>query len=69
MVDVTKDSQSVEVANAYESVMTCLTRITPNLVPRGILVIDDYEAWSGWRAVNEFFDGKENESLLSGDDK
>jgi asparagine synthase (glutamine-hydrolysing) len=39
----------------YESVMTCLTRIDPVLVPGGVMVIDDYDAWSGCRtAVDEF---------------
>jgi hypothetical protein len=43
----------------YDSVMTCLERITPRLVRRGVLVIDDYSAWSGCkRAVDEYFDGK-----------
>jgi asparagine synthase (glutamine-hydrolysing) len=39
----------------YRSVMTCLRRIEPNLVPGGTLVIDDYRAWSGCkRAVDEY---------------
>jgi hypothetical protein len=39
----------------YDSVMTCLTRIGPALVPGGVMVIDDYDAWSGCRqAVDEF---------------
>jgi len=43
----------------YESVMTCLERITPHLVPGGVLVIDDYDAWSGCRqAVDEYFADK-----------
>jgi len=41
--------------------MVCLTRIEPFLVKNGVLVIDDYYAWSGCRsAVDEyFFDKKE----------
>jgi hypothetical protein len=40
----------------YESVMLCLERITPHLVPGGTLVIDDYRDWSDCkRAVDEFF--------------
>lgn len=40
----------------YESVMTCLERIEPWLVPGGRFIIDDYDAWSGARtAVDEFF--------------
>jgi asparagine synthase (glutamine-hydrolysing) len=43
----------------HRSVMTCLTRIEPNLVPGGVLVIDDYYAWSGCkRAVDEYFSDK-----------
>jgi hypothetical protein len=46
----------------YDSVMLCLDRIVPQLVSGGILVIDDYDAWSGCRqAVDDFF-------LNSGDD-
>jgi asparagine synthase (glutamine-hydrolysing) len=41
----------------YESVRTCLERIGPRLVPGGVMVIDDYDAWSGCRtAVDEFLD-------------
>ena len=40
----------------YDSVMVCLERIVPHLVQGGILVIDDYESWSGCRqAVDDFF--------------
>lgn len=40
----------------YDSVMTCLERIVPNLQVGGRLIIDDYESWSGCRrAVDEFF--------------
>jgi hypothetical protein len=43
----------------YRSVMTCLERIAPNIVPGGIMVIDDYEHWSGCRkAVDEYFAGR-----------
>jgi asparagine synthase (glutamine-hydrolysing) len=39
--------------------MTCLVRITPRLIPGGVLVIDDYDAWSGCRrAVDEYFADK-----------
>ena len=45
----------------YESVMTSLTRIEPHLAPQGLLVIDDYYAWSGCRkAVDEYFRDKQN---------
>lgn len=40
----------------YESVKTCLERIVPHLLIGGVLVIDDYFAWSGCRkAIDEFF--------------
>jgi len=43
----------------YESVMTCLQRIEPRLTSGGVLVIDDYDAWSGCRkAVDEYFSDK-----------
>lgn len=43
----------------YESVMTCLARIAPRLIPGGVLIIDDYDCWSGCRkAVDEYFSDK-----------
>ena len=43
----------------YESVQTCLQRIEPRLTSGGVLVIDDYDAWSGCRkAVDEYFSDK-----------
>jgi asparagine synthase (glutamine-hydrolysing) len=40
----------------YESVIICLQRIEPYLVKGGILVVDDYDRWSGCRkAVDEYF--------------
>jgi asparagine synthase (glutamine-hydrolysing) len=40
----------------YDSVSCCLSRIEPWLVPGGMLIIDDYQAWSGCRrAVDEYF--------------
>jgi hypothetical protein len=45
----------------YESVMICLERIVPHLVTGGILIIDDYEAWSGCRkAVDAYFADKQD---------
>jgi hypothetical protein len=39
----------------YESVKVCLERLWPALSPGGVVVIDDYDAWSGCRtAVDEF---------------
>jgi asparagine synthase (glutamine-hydrolysing) len=39
----------------YESVKVCLERIWPTLVVGGVLVIDDYDHWTGCRtAVDEF---------------
>lgn len=46
----------------HDSVMTCLQQIEPNLVPGGILIIDDYQAWSGCKvAVDKYFSGREDE--------
>ena len=46
----------------YESVMTCLERITPHLAPGGVLVINDYFDWSGCKkAVDEYFDNKKDQ--------
>jgi O-methyltransferase len=45
----------------YRSVLTALQQIEPRLVPDGVLIIDDYEAWSGCRkAVDEYFSDKRN---------
>lgn len=45
----------------HDSVMTCLKGITPHLVSGGILVIDDYLAWSGCRAaVDSYFADKKD---------
>ena len=43
----------------YASVTTCLERIVPHLVPGGVLVVDDYDHWSGAQdAVDDFFRGR-----------
>jgi asparagine synthase (glutamine-hydrolysing) len=40
----------------YESVLTCLNAVAPRLSVGGIIVIDDYDSWSGCRsAVDEYF--------------
>ena len=39
----------------YESVRVCLDRVWPALSVGGVIVVDDYDAWSGCRrAVDEF---------------
>lgn len=44
----------------YEPVMTCLERIVPFLVKGGVIVVDDYFAYSGCRrAVDDFFSNKD----------
>lgn len=44
----------------YESVHTCLSRIEPLLASGGMLVIDDYNHWSGCqKAVDEYFFDKQ----------
>jgi asparagine synthase (glutamine-hydrolysing) len=46
----------------YRSVLTCLERIWPWLIVGGVLVIDDYDAWSGCRrAVDDYFAGRKAE--------
>ena len=40
----------------HDSVLTCLQRITPHLVSGGVMIIDDYNDWSGCkRAVDTYF--------------
>jgi asparagine synthase (glutamine-hydrolysing) len=40
----------------YEPVKTCLERIIPNLAVGGVIIIDDYNDWSGCRkATDEYF--------------
>jgi len=49
----------------YDSVMTCLQRITPNLVSGGVLIIDDYNDWSGCRrAVDDYFATRQAEFIF-----
>lgn len=49
-------------ADWYESVMTCLERIVPHLSPGGVLVVDDYDHWSGCRkAVDAYFADKRDQ--------
>lgn len=46
----------------YDSVMTCLQRIEPWLSSGGIMIIDDYYAWSGCkRAVDEYFANRQDQ--------
>jgi hypothetical protein len=46
-------------ADWYQSVRTCVERIEPRLSRGGMLVIDDYDHWSGCRkAVDEYFADK-----------
>lgn len=61
--DVLNPQQPIALAHIdcdwYESVMVCLQRIEPHLVPGGKLIIDDYWHWSGCRtAVDEYFANK-----------
>jgi asparagine synthase (glutamine-hydrolysing) len=45
--------------------MTCLRRIEPHLVSGGVLVIDDYEDWSGCRkAIDDYFASRHGEFLF-----
>jgi asparagine synthase (glutamine-hydrolysing) len=46
----------------YESVMACVSRIAPMLIKGGVLVIDDYKAWSVCRrAIDEYFAERRHE--------
>ncbi len=48
----------------YESVKTCLDRISPRLSPGGLLIIDDYYSYSGCKkAVDGFLE--ENEGMFT----
>jgi O-methyltransferase len=48
----------------FRSVYTCLERIEPHLVAGSVMVIDDYDHWSGCRkAVDEYFAGKDGYSF------
>jgi Macrocin-O-methyltransferase (TylF) len=49
----------------FDSVMTCLERIAPVLSIGGVMVIDDYHAWSGCRkAVDQFLASHPNASAF-----
>ena len=49
----------------YESVMTCLMQITPNLSMQGVMIIDDYYCWSGCKtATDEYFADKRDDFLF-----
>lgn len=53
-------------ADWYDSVMTCLEHIAPQLSPGGELIIDDYAHWSGCRkAVDAYFADKSADYVFS----
>ena len=61
--DVLRLNEPVALAHVdgdwYDSVMTCLRRIEPNLASGGVLIIDDYGDFSGCKdAVDEYFEDK-----------
>jgi len=63
--DVLRVEQPVALAHIdgdwYSSVMSCLQQIEPHLITGGVLVIDDYDHWSGCRkAVDEYFADKQD---------
>ena len=39
----------------YEPVMTCLKRVSPNLVVGGSIILDDYHDWGGCRKASDEF--------------
>lgn len=70
--DTLKISEPVAMAHIdsdwYDSIMTSLKRIVPNLSANGIILIDDYYDWKGAeKAVNDFFiDKKDHFQFLYG---
>jgi len=45
----------------YDSVTVCLEQIYPNMSSRGVLIIDDYYAWSGCqKATDDYFSSIDN---------
>lgn len=49
----------------YESVMTCLQQIEPNIANGGLMIVDDYYFWSGARkAVDKYFKNKHDKYLF-----
>src|SRR5882724_8275044 len=49
----------------YEPVMTCLTRVFPNLVHGGSIILDDYHDWGGCRkAADEYLRGVTGQFVL-----
>jgi asparagine synthase (glutamine-hydrolysing) len=50
----------------HDSVQTCLERIGPNLVEGGVMVIDDYDTYSGCKlAVDEYLDAHPGEFVAA----
>lgn len=46
----------VECGVWYESTMTCLVHLVPHVQDGGVVVLDDYSAWTGCRrAVHDYF--------------
>lgn len=46
----------------HDSVLICLQAIVPNVVSGGVIIIDDYNDWSGCRvAVDNYFSDRKNE--------
>jgi len=67
--DTLKVSESVALLHVdgdwYDSVTICLARVVPHLSPRGVIVVDDYDSWSGARrAVDEFFAERRGEFVF-----
>lgn len=67
--DTLQVSQPVAMAHLdcdwYESVLVCLKQIVPHLTLGGLLIIDDYNDWSGCKqAVDEYFADKQEEFVF-----
>ena len=49
----------------HDPVLTCIERIWPRLAPGGVMLFDDYHAYSGCRhAVDAFLDGNRDAEIL-----
>jgi hypothetical protein len=64
--DTLKPPSSVALAHIdcdwHDSVMVCMERLWPVMQPGGIIVLDDYHAWSGCRRAVDSFLGSLNRS-------
>jgi len=49
-------------ADWYDSTMTCLTRLFPQLAPGALILVDDYYTWDGCsRAIHDYLSGTKSD--------